>query len=83
MRIDLSIAWTATLLLWPAAGQTPAGTGNPYGRAAQLPARILNFTAQPASIQPGQSATLLWSTENQSGTTIEPGVGDVTARSLR
>jgi len=81
------------LLVWAAmhvAGQAPpqsgvvsAGTGNPYARASQLPARILSFTAKPESIQPGQPVTLQWSTENQGGSSIEPGVGVITARGSR
>jgi hypothetical protein len=41
------------------------------------------FTAQPASIQPGQPVTLQWATENPSGVAIEPNLGRVTARGSR
>jgi hypothetical protein len=34
----------------PKQGVVSAGTGNPYARAAQLPARIIQFIAQPATI---------------------------------
>jgi hypothetical protein len=64
----------------PKQGVVSAGTGNPYQRAGQLPARIINFTAQPASIQPGQSTTLAWSVENPSGTSLDPGPGRVRPR---
>ena len=71
-------------LVFSAAGQVvPAGAGNPYARAAQLPARILSFTAEPAALQPGQSTTLKWVTENQSSATLDPGVGTVVARGSR
>ena len=60
-----------------------AGAGNPYQRAGQLPARIMDFKVEPASIQPGQSVTLTWSTENPTGITIEPGLGRVTPRGVR
>jgi len=43
----------------------------------RLPARILKFTAQPASIQPGQSVTLSWAAENPLGMSIDGGIGDV------
>ena len=83
----------AAILISSLAGQSPAdkpkqgvvsaGAGNPYARAAQLPARIISFTAQPASIKPGQTVTLKWDTENQAGTTIDPDIGVVTARGSR
>lgn len=67
----------------PKQGVVSAGAGNPYARAAQLPARIINFTAQPATVKPGQTVTLKWETENQSGVTIDPDVGSVIARGSR
>jgi len=67
----------------PKQGVVSAGAGNPYARAAQLPARIISFTAQPATLKPGQSAMLQWDTENPRSVTIEPGVGVVTARGSR
>ena len=63
----------------PPAGGAPA----PYQRAGQLPARIMDFKAEPASIQPGQSVTLTWSTENPTGSTIDPDLGRVTPRGAR
>ena len=75
-------------LLSAATAQTPPPQPPPlpstaYQQAARLPARIVNFAAQPDSIQPGRSATLLWATENPNGVSIEPGVGTVTARGSR
>ena len=67
----------------PPPGAVPAEKGNAYRRAAALPARILSFSAQPDSIQPGQSVTMSWATENQSGITLAPGLGVVTARGSR
>jgi hypothetical protein len=64
----------------PQTGVVSAGSGNPYARAAQLPARILRFDADNVSLKPGQSATLTWATENPSNTTIEPELGVVRAR---
>jgi hypothetical protein len=49
----------------------------------QPPARISDFRAQPASLQPGQSATLVWATENPGGVTISPELGRVTPRGAR
>src|SRR5579884_2196251 len=83
MRIIRTI-WLAGILVFAAAGQVvPAGAGNPYARAAQLPARILSFTAERASIQPCLSTTFKWATENQSSATLDPGVGTVVARGSR
>ncbi len=47
------------------------------------PARINKFTADPVSLQPGQSFLLIWATENPAGVTITPGVGTVAARGTR
>jgi hypothetical protein len=65
--------------------QTPTTPAAPspapsYARAATLPARIEKFTATPESIQPGQSVTLLWATENPVSVTIDPSVGKVRPR---
>src|SRR5215831_11527718 len=76
----------AAALVFQAAGQTPAAPPA-AGRSGQTrtapPARILSFTAQPSSIQPGQSVVLSWAAENPSGLTIAPDVGRVTARGSR
>ncbi len=64
----------------------PPGAAAPapsYQRAGRLPARIMDFKAEPASIQPGQSVTLTWSTENPTGATIDPDFGRVTPRGVR
>jgi hypothetical protein len=62
----------------PAPGPSPA-----YARAATLPARIEKFTAQPDSIKPGQSVTLLWATENPVSVSIDPAVGKVRPRGTK
>jgi hypothetical protein len=62
----------------------PVGGGSPtYQRAQSLPARITKFTAEPGSLQPGQSFNLIWATENPNGVSIDPGLGRVTARGSR
>jgi hypothetical protein len=62
-------------------GAVPAGfDGSAYNKAREIPARIVNFAVEPASIQPGQSSTLIWHTENPVGVTIEPDLGRVTPR---
>jgi hypothetical protein len=65
-------------------GQIAPGGAPAYQQAGQLPARIISFTAEPASIQPGQSVTLRWAAENGQGPNIDQGIGPVTPRgSLR
>src|SRR5690242_1129896 len=59
-----------------------AGRGGGTARVAP-PARIVSFTAQPASVQAGQPVTLVWAAENPNATTIDPGIGRVTARGSR
>src|SRR5262249_54444191 len=67
----------------PQPGVVSAGAGNAYQRASQLPARIMDFKAEPASIQPGQKVTLRWSVENPTGITIDPELGRVTPVGVR
>src|SRR5205085_11085256 len=67
-----------------AAGAVPAGfEGSAYNKARDIPARIIDFTAEPASIQPGQSFSLIWHTENPTGITIDPEPGRVMPRGSR
>ena len=67
-----------------APGANSAGfDGSAYTKARDIPARIISFTAEPASIKPGQSVTLAWLIENPSGVTIEPEPGRVTPRGSR
>jgi hypothetical protein len=70
-----------------AAGQAPpAPAPSPapsYARAAQLPARIEKFAAQPESIQPGQSVTLTWAVENPASISIDPTIGKVRPRGTK
>ncbi len=81
--IMLSLIPAACCLAQAPAGVVSAGTGNPYQRARQLPARIMEFKAEPDSIQPGEAVTLTWATEDPTAVTLEPGVGRVTPRGIR
>jgi hypothetical protein len=94
MIILLAVALWAQAPAPPAAGQTApkvgpgavsAGfEGSAYGKARELPARILTFEARPASIKPGQSFTLVWLAENPTGQVIiEPEPGRVMPRGSR
>ncbi len=71
-------------------GQTPPPEPDrPLGPSGRIqarfapPPRINKFTAEPGSIQPGQSFLLVWGAENPAGITITPGIGTVAARGTR
>jgi len=68
---------------WAQAQQAAQGARGGRGGAAAPEARIVTFEARPGSIRPGQSAILVWSTENPSGITIQPDIGAVPARGTR
>ena len=78
--VILVVALAAALAGQGKQDQAKQGPSGAYQQAARLPARILDFKATPASIQPGQGAMLSWSTENPNSVTIDPEVGSVTAR---
>jgi hypothetical protein len=67
-----------------APGAVSAGfEGSAYTKARDIPARIIDFSAQPATLQPGQSFSLVWHTENPMGVTIDPEPGRVMPRGSR
>src|SRR6185503_3200840 len=72
------------LAITSVSGQAPpqGGRGGGAVRVAP-PARIVTFTVQPASVQAGQPVTLVWAAENPNATTIDQGIGRVTARGSR
>jgi hypothetical protein len=80
--VGSAVIWVTSLAAQtpPAAQQAKQGPSGAYQQAARLPARILDFKATPASIQPGQAAMLVWFTENPTSVTIGPDLGTVTAR---
>jgi hypothetical protein len=65
--------------------QAPAAPAKPAAQPAKPvpPARIVDFTAKPATVQAGQPIVLTWSTENPNNVTISPNIGKVTARGTR
>lgn len=76
--------WTSILMtISLAAAQAPPAAAPPRPQRVQPPARISDFRAQPATIQPGQSATLIWATENPNAITISPEIGRVIPRGSR
>jgi hypothetical protein len=69
-----------TAIASTAFAQVTPGGAPAYQQAATLPARIISFTAEPASIKPGQTVTLRWATENPQAPNIDQGVGVVQPR---
>jgi len=70
----------AAILTIGALAQVTPGGAPAYQQAATLPARIISFTAEPASINPGQTVALRWATENPQAPNIDQGVGVVQPR---
>lgn len=91
----LSAAVFAAMLLLSAGGckkKTPAPAPPPPAAPAPRtaepattpsPARINSFTAEPRTIERGQSATLRWSIANATDMSIDQGLGAVQANSSR
>ena len=48
-----------------------------------MPARILEFSIEPASIKPGQTVNLRWAVENPASTDIDPGIRPVKPKDVR
>ena len=71
------------LLIGLVAAQAPPAAAPAKPQRVQPPARITEFRTQQTNIQPGQSATLIWATENPNSVTITPDPGRVTPRGTR
>jgi hypothetical protein len=78
-RVLLALATALPLICQTPAPRVTAPSGFPLGP----PARIDSFTAEPSTIQPGQSVTLRWAVVNADDTSIDNGVGVVPARGSR
>src|SRR5215467_14018665 len=70
LGLMLSLAFVST-------GFAQQGRG---GRGAGPEPRIVSFEVRPGSIRPGESAVLVWSTENPAGVSIDPEIGPVIPR---
>src|SRR5277367_1017452 len=93
----LNVAVFAGMLLVATAGckkkapaPPPPPPSAPVKQAAPPPpppkpqaARINSFTAEPQTIQRGQSATLSWSVANATNISIDQGLGSITANGTR
>ena len=81
--VALTAAFTQPQTQPPCGGSPKRAPAPSYQRAGQLPARIMEFKAEPAAIQPGQAVTLTWATENPTNSSIDPDLGRVTPRGVR
>jgi len=75
-------AATAAAQQAPAPAAPRTAPRSPYQEAGTLPARIMEFKAEPSAVKPGESVTLTWAVENPRTTTIEPTIGRATPRGL-
>ena len=78
MKVALGVMFSLMIAATALAQQGARG-----GRGGGPEPRIVAFEARPASIRPGESALLVWSTENPSGITIDPEIGPVTPRGTK
>jgi peptidoglycan-associated lipoprotein len=67
----------------PEAPPVKVATPPPPGPKPILPAVIDSFTAEPASIERGQAATLRWAVSNATNITIDQGLGTIPAQGSR
>lgn len=63
----------------PAPPPPPPPVVKPEAPPAPPPSPTASFTAEPATVERGQCATLRWSVENSTQVAINPGVGNVNA----
>lgn len=83
-RVLFAVALAAALASSAAGQQAPAQNQLPRdGFPAGPVPKILSFTANPTSIQPGQSATLEWEVVNADRITLDQGIGIVATRGSR
>jgi peptidoglycan-associated lipoprotein len=67
----------------PPPAPAPAGVNTPPPAPSGLAVRINSFTAEPRSIERGQSATLRWSVANATDISIDQNLGAVSANGSR
>jgi hypothetical protein len=79
-----TLAAAVLVLAFSAASFAQDPQGNPpKGFPLGPPAKILSFTAEPSTIQPGQSVTLKWAVVNADRITLDQGIGIVATRDSR
>jgi hypothetical protein len=83
MRTAIAVLAMAAGAAWAQSDQAPLGPSGRIQARFAPPPRINKFTAEPSSIQPGQSFLLVWAAENPAGITITPDIGTVAARGTR
>ena len=80
MRFLLILGTAAFALAQPQAEPAKPAPSAAIQQRVQPPARIISFTATPATAKPGDKVMLQWSVENPSSTSIDPDIGRVTPR---
>jgi peptidoglycan-associated lipoprotein len=68
------------VLLAGACHKKQVAAAPPAAPPAPTPAPTLHLTAEPSTIERGQSVTLSWTSQNATDLTLEPGVGKVPAQ---
>ena len=81
--LAMSVTACKKKVVAPAPPPAPAPVVTPPPPPPPAAARINTFTAEPASIQRGQAATLAWSVANATEIAVDNGVGAVTANGNR
>ncbi len=79
-RVRYALGICLSLSLGTALAQAPPPSGFPGAAPDGPEERILSFSVEPASIDPGESATLRWEGINAYSLTIDPDVGAVATR---
>ena len=83
-RILVASVFSAALIASASAQQAQAPVRLPRdGFPIGPPAKILSFTAEPSSIQPGQTVTLKWAVVNADRISLNENIGIVAARDTR
>jgi hypothetical protein len=73
----------STVIGLPALAQAPPPAGFPGAAPTGPPAQIVRFDIEPATIEPGQTATLRWEARNAYAVALTPGDGAVATRGTR
>lgn len=82
-RLWTAVAVASVVAIGGCGGGGGGGSGGGTGDVTVTLPQIGSFSAQPATISPGQSATLAWSVSGATSLSLDNGIGDVTGASSR
>jgi peptidoglycan-associated lipoprotein len=77
--LALSLVVVASGCKKKAPAPPPPPAPAPKAEAPPAPRPVISFSAEPATVERGQCATLRWNVENSTQVAINPGVGNVAA----